>query len=69
MILKPDAIHDKVEFFEAPSLQQLEEMIQKKIDINMDLLLEVYNVQYQIVTDPKTNRTYSTASVHFKQKL
>ncbi|TVP85408.1 MAG: DUF2536 family protein [Alkalicoccus sp.] len=68
MILRPDAIHDKVEFFEAENLQKLEEKIQQKIDINADLLLEVYHVTYQMVPDAKTGRNYATASVHFKQR-
>lgn len=67
MILKPDAIRDKVEFFEAENLQKLEEKIQQKIDINADLLLEVHRVNYQIVQDSKTGRNYATAAVHFKQ--
>ncbi|SDN45296.1 DUF2536 family protein [Alkalicoccus daliensis] len=67
MILKSDAIKDKVEFFEAKDLQQLEAQIQKKIEMNADLLLEVQHVHYQVVTNPVNGRTHATGMVHFKQ--
>lgn len=68
MILSSGAMNDKVEFFEAKDLQKLEEKIQNKVDTNADLLLEVQQVQYQIITNPANGRTHATAMVHFKQK-
>lgn len=69
MILKSDTIKDKVEFFEAKDLHQLESLIQKKIEMNADLLLQVHHVQYQMVTNPANGRTHATGLVHFKQPV
>lgn len=68
MILSSSALRDKVEFFEAKDLKHLEKAIQNKIDTNTDLLLEVKQVQYQMITNPVNGRTHATAMVHFKQK-
>ncbi|PRO65038.1 DUF2536 family protein [Alkalicoccus urumqiensis] len=67
MILQPDSIRDKIEFFEANTLAGLEKQIQEKIDDNQALLLEVHHVQYQHVTD-RNGRMHVSAVVHFKQR-
>ncbi|WP_249777695.1 DUF2536 family protein [Paenalkalicoccus suaedae] len=68
MILRPDSIHDKVEFFQAKSLADLENRIAAKIDANTALLLEVHHVSHQLTFDPESGKPYYTASVHFKAK-
>ncbi|MCE7790912.1 YrzA family protein [Salipaludibacillus sp. CUR1] len=68
MIFQTDTLKDKVEFFEAATLQLLEKQISKKIDDNQAIMLEVYNVSHQLTIDPKTGKKIYTAAVHFKQK-
>ncbi len=60
-----DLIKDKIEFFDAGSLQELENKIQKQIDNNQALMLRVHSVSHQAVFTPE-GRPYYTASVHFK---
>ncbi|WP_280768572.1 DUF2536 family protein [Salipaludibacillus daqingensis] len=68
MIIQPDKLKDKVEMFEASSLQELEHRISKKIDDNQAILLEVHHVSHQLTIDPNTSKRFYTATVHFKQK-
>lgn len=67
MEFKLDLIEDKVEFFEASSLQDLEKKIQQKIDQNKAIMLSVHNVSHQVYTTPEGKPTY-TAAVHYKLK-
>ena len=67
MEFKLDLIEDKVEFFEAPSIQNLEKQIQQKIDQNKAIMLSVHNVSHQIHTTPEGKAIY-TAVVHYKLK-
>ncbi|AJD91599.1 hypothetical protein JMA_22820 [Jeotgalibacillus malaysiensis] len=60
-----DLIKDKIEFFDAGSLQELENKIQKQIDNNQALMLRVHAVSHQTVFTPE-GKPYYTASVHFK---
>ncbi|WP_018924117.1 DUF2536 family protein [Salsuginibacillus kocurii] len=66
MELKIEQLRDKVEFFEAKSLQELESAIQQKIETNEQIMLEVHHVQHNVYSDPKTSRPVYTAHVHFK---
>lgn len=62
-----DLIEDKIEFFEANSLKNLEKKIAEQIDINRAILLTVYSVSHQtLLTD--NGQPYFTAVVHFKLK-
>jgi hypothetical protein len=63
-----EQIEDKIEFFEATSLQTLEKRIQDKVDHNRAILLAVHHVSHQAVLEPKTGQPYYTAVVHFKNK-
>ncbi|KIL53396.1 hypothetical protein KP77_03720 [Jeotgalibacillus alimentarius] len=65
MSFQLDLIKDKVEFFEAGTLPELEKKIQVQIDNNQALMLYVHQVQHQTVFTPE-GRPYYTASVHFK---
>ena len=67
MEFKLDLIEDKVEFFEATSIQNLEKQIQQKIDQNKAIMLSVHNVSHQIHTTPEGKPIY-TAVVHYKLK-
>lgn len=60
-----DMIEDKVEFFEATSLQELEKSIQKQIDINKSIMLGVHSVSHQMHVTEDGRKLYS-AVVHFK---
>lgn len=62
-----DIIEDKVEFFEAISLQELEKSIQTQIDINKSIMLGVHSVSHQMHVSEDGRRLYS-AVVHFKLK-
>jgi hypothetical protein len=62
-----DLIEDKVEFFDATDLRELEKKIEVKIEENKMILLGVHSVSHQMhVTDK--GQTYFTAAVHFKLK-
>ncbi|RFU71638.1 DUF2536 family protein [Peribacillus saganii] len=62
-----DIIQDKVEFFEAESLEKLEQKIQSQIEVNKAILLEVHSVSHQMYVSEDGRRFYS-AVVHFKAK-
>ncbi|MEH6941919.1 YrzA family protein [Bacillus sp. JJ722] len=62
-----DLIEDKVEFFEATSLKDLEKQIQTQIDLNKSILLCVHSVSHQMYVSEDGRRLYS-AVVHFKNK-
>ncbi|MGM9923694.1 MAG: DUF2536 family protein [Bacillus sp. (in: firmicutes)] len=62
-----DLIEDKVEFFEATTLQDLEKKIQAQIDINKTILLTVHSVSHQLHVSEDGRKLYS-AVVHFKNK-
>ena len=58
---------DKVEFFEAESIKNLEEKIQSQIEINKAIMLQVHSVSHQMHVSEDGKRFYS-AVVHFKMK-
>lgn len=62
-----DILKDKVEFFEADTIKNLEKQIQQQIEVNRSILLEVHNVSYQMHAAEDGRRLYS-AAVHFKAK-
>ncbi len=62
-----DIIQDKIEFFEALSLNELEKKINEQIEHNRNILLEVHSVSHQMHVDEEGRRLYS-AVVHFKAK-
>jgi hypothetical protein len=63
-----ERIEDKVECFEATSLNELEQHINDKIDVNKALLLEVAQVNHHVYPHFKTGQPIYTAVVHFKAK-
>lgn len=62
-----DFIEDKVEFFEATKLDDLEKKINDQIETNKAIMLEVHHVAHQMHIDENGKRFYS-AVVHFKLK-
>ena len=58
---------DKVEFFEAETIKNLEEKIQSQIEINKAIMLQVHSVSHQMHVSEDGKRFYS-AVVHFKIK-
>ncbi len=62
-----DFLKDKIEFFEASSLKELEQKIQKQIEHNQAILLTVHSVSHQ--TTVIDERILYTAVVHFKANV
>ncbi|WP_342492929.1 YrzA family protein [Bacillus sp. FSL H8-0516] len=62
-----DFLKDKIEFFEATSLKELEQKIQKQIEHNQAILLTVHSVSHQ--TTGIDERILYTAVVHFKANV
>ncbi|PCK20710.1 hypothetical protein CEY02_11935 [Bacillus pumilus] len=62
-----DFLKDKIEFFEATSLKELEQKIQKQIEHNQAILLTVHSVSHQ--TTVIDDRILYTAVVHFKANV
>ncbi|MDQ0231553.1 DUF2536 family protein [Metabacillus malikii] len=65
MNFKLDILKDKVEFFEATSIKELEKRINEKIEQNQAILLSVSSVSHQMHITDDGKRFYS-AVVHFK---
>lgn len=64
-MFKLDFIKDKVEFFEAESIKELEKKINEQIEVNKAILLELHSVAHQMHVTEHGRRFYS-AAVHFK---
>ena len=62
-----DLLEDKVEFFEAIRLSDLEKQIQKQIEVNKAIMLSVHSVSHQMHFTEDGKTLYS-AVVHFKKK-
>ncbi|NOL37289.1 DUF2536 family protein [Bacillus safensis] len=62
-----DFLKDKIEFFEATSLKELEQKIQKQIEHNQAILLTVHSVSHQ--TTVIDEQILYTAVVHFKANV
>ncbi|QNK54460.1 DUF2536 family protein [Paenibacillus sp. PAMC21692] len=68
MDFKLDLLDSKVELYEADDLKSLEGQIERAIDINKALMLDVHSVSHQVVFNPCTERLLYSAVVHFKLK-
>jgi hypothetical protein len=68
MDFKLDLLDSKVELYEADDLKSLEGQIERAIDINKALMLDVHSVSHQVVFNPRTERLLYSAVVHFKLK-
>ncbi|GLB58295.1 YrzA family protein [Cytobacillus sp. NCCP-133] len=62
-----ELMEDKVEFYEAPTLKELEKKINTQIEHNKAILLSVHHVSHQMQLD-ESGRPYYSAVVHFKAK-
>lgn len=67
MNLELKLIEDKIEFFEATDLKDLERKIATQIEVNKDILLTVASVSHQMYVNDNGQK-YLTAVVHFKRK-
>ncbi|MDG5470889.1 DUF2536 family protein [Jeotgalibacillus sp. ET6] len=67
MSFQIELIQDKVEFFEAYVLKELERKIEGKIEQNQAIMLHVHSVSHAVALDGKGRIIY-TAVVHFKAK-
>ncbi|MUT66238.1 YrzA family protein [Paenibacillus sp. NEAU-GSW1] len=68
MSFRLDLIENKVEFFEANDLRSLEQQIDRQIENNKALLLDVASVQHQAAFNPNTGKMHYSAVVLFKVK-
>ncbi|GBG06112.1 hypothetical protein PAT3040_00615 [Paenibacillus agaridevorans] len=68
MDFKLDLLDSKVELYEADDLKSLEGQIERAIDINKALMLDVHSVSHQVVFNPRKERLLYSAVVHFKLK-
>lgn len=68
MDFKLDLIETKIEIFEASNIKSLEEQIEKAIETNKALMLDVHAVSHQATYDPRSEKMRYTAVVHFKLK-
>ncbi|OAS84992.1 MULTISPECIES: DUF2536 family protein [Metabacillus] len=60
-----DIIKDKIEIFEATTINELEKKINEQIVHNQAILLAVHSVSHQMYVSEEGKRFYS-AVVHFK---
>jgi hypothetical protein len=67
LMFKLEFIKDKVEFFEAEKITDLERKINEQIEVNKAILLEIHSVAHQMHVTEEGRRFYS-AAVHFKAK-
>jgi Protein of unknown function (DUF2536). len=63
-----DLIENKIELFEASSIKELERQIERQIENNKALMLDVHSVSHSCVFDPRTEKPLYSAVVHFKLK-
>ncbi|GGG89207.1 YrzA family protein [Paenibacillus radicis (ex Gao et al. 2016)] len=68
MDFRLDLIENKVEFFEAYDLRTLEKHIDRQIENNKGLMLDVHAVQHHSAFNPNTGKMHYSAVVHFKVK-
>ncbi|GKU78319.1 DUF2536 family protein [Paenibacillus sp. L3-i20] len=68
MEFRLDLLETKIEFFEAINLKSLESQIEKSIDINRALMLDVYSISHQSTFNHRTEKMHFSAVVHFKIK-
>lgn len=63
-----DLLETKVEFFEASDLMTLETLIERAIEMNKALMLDVHAVSHQMAFNPRTEKPHYSAVVHFRIK-
>ncbi|MNJ77733.1 hypothetical protein D3C77_753040 [compost metagenome] len=68
MDFRLDLIENKIEFFEAHDLKSLEQSIDRQIEINKALMLDVHSVTHHTTFHPKMEKMIYSAVVHFKAK-
>lgn len=68
MDFKLELIQDKIELFEAYDAKTLEANIDRQIENNKALLLEVHSVTHHVTFNPSMEKMLYTAVVHFKAK-
>ena len=67
MSFQIEMLQDKVEFYDAHTLKDLEKKIQTQIEHNQAILLRVHSVSHNVTIDDN-GRPYFTAVVHYKAK-
>ncbi|GIN85395.1 hypothetical protein J6TS2_17810 [Heyndrickxia sporothermodurans] len=67
MKLQFDLLEDKIEFFEALDIKEMEKKINEKIEDNKAIMLQVHSISHQMHVD-ENGRTFYSAVVHFKLK-
>jgi hypothetical protein len=68
MSFQLDLLKDKIELFEATSINELEKKINEQIVHNQAILLSVHTVSHQMHVNEEGKRFYS-ALVHFKANM
>jgi hypothetical protein len=68
MSFQLDLLKDKIELFEATSINELEKKINEQIVHNQAILLSVHSVSHQMHVNEEGKRFYS-ALVHFKANM
>ncbi|WP_071460214.1 YrzA family protein [Bacillus massilinigeriensis] len=62
-----DILEDKVEFFQATDLKELERKINDQIEVNKAIMLSVHHVSHAMHVD-SDGKPLFTAVAHFKAK-
>jgi len=68
MEFRIDLIDTKVECCEAYDMKSLEAQIEKAIEINKALMLDVHAVSHQTTFDPRREKMLYSAMIHFRLK-
>lgn len=68
MEFRLDLLETKIEFFEANDLKSLEQQINRQVEINKALMLDVFAVNHHTAFNPSTEKMHYSAVVHFKVK-
>lgn len=68
MDFRIELMDTKIECYEAYDIKSLEAHIEKAIEINKALMLDVQAVSHQTTFDPRSEKMLYTAIVHFRIK-
>ncbi|MFF2886798.1 DUF2536 family protein [Paenibacillus sp. NPDC057967] len=68
MEFRIDLIDTKVECYEAYNMKSLEAQLEKAIEINKALMLDVHAVSHQTTFDPRSEKMLYSAMIHFRIK-
>ena len=68
MDFRLDLLENKIEYFEALSLKELENVIAQQVDNNKALMLEPHSISHQTTFHPIREKMLYSAVVHFKIK-